>query len=124
MLVHTGDYRYDNSNPDRVLNVLKSFRKLIFIGAHFGGWSVWQEAAEKLSEFPNFYVDCSSSFGFSKELDFKEIILKYGTDRVLFGTDYPMWKAEEELKNLFAFNFNEEDNRKILGENAKKIFSI
>ena len=124
MLVHTGDYRYDNSNPDRVLNVLQNFKNLTFIGAHFGGWSVWEEAAKKLSDIPNFYVDCSSSFGFSDEVDFKEITLMYGTDRVLFGTDYPMWGAKEEIKKLIKLGLSKEDNRKILGENAKKLFGI
>ena len=125
MLVHTGDYRYENSNPDRVLNVLKSFKNLTFIGAHFGGWSVWEEAAKKLSGIENFYVDCSSSFGFSDGgVDFKEIALMYGTDRILFGTDYPMWRAKPEIKNLLKLGFSEENNRKILGENAKKLFNI
>ena len=40
--MHTGDYRYDNSNPNRVLPVLKAYPKLTLIGAHFGGWSVWE----------------------------------------------------------------------------------
>ncbi len=124
MLVHTGDYRYDFSNPDRVANVLKSFPDLKFIGAHFGGWSVWEEAAEKLSAFKNFYVDCSSSFGFSEKADFKDIALKYGADKVLFGTDYPMWGLKEELENFFALGFDAETNKKILSENAKKLFNI
>ncbi len=124
MLVHTGDYRYDFSNPDRVINVLKNFPDLKFIGAHFGGWSVWEEAAEKLTGFKNFYVDCSSSFGFSENADFKKITLKYGTDKVLFGTDYPMWGLKEELKNFFSLDLDEVSNRKILSENAKKLFNI
>ena len=124
MLVHTGDYRYDFSNPDRVINVLKNFPNLRFIGAHFGGWSVWDEASKKLCKFENFYVDCSSSFGFSKDADFKEIALRYGADKILFGTDYPMWELKEELENFFALGFDEISNRKILSENAKKLFDI
>ncbi len=124
MLVHTGDYRYDFSNPDRVINVLKNFPRLKFIGAHFGGWSVWEEASKKLADFENFYVDCSSSFGFSDNADFKEITLRYGVDKVLFGTDYPMWGLKEELENFFALGFDDESNRKILSKNAQKLFNI
>ena len=124
MLVHTGDYRYDFSNPDRVINVLKNFPNLRFIGAHFGGWSVWEEASKKLCDFENFYVDCSSSFQFSEHADFKEITLRYGVDKVLFGTDYPMWGLKEELENFFALQLDEDANRKILSENAKKLFGI
>ncbi len=124
MLVHTGDYRYDFSNPDRVINVLKNFPELKFIGAHFGGWSVWDEASKKLCDFENFYVDCSSSFGFSDSADFKEITLRYGVDKVLFGTDYPMWGLKEELENFFALGLDEKANKKILSENAKNLFNI
>jgi predicted TIM-barrel fold metal-dependent hydrolase len=48
VLVHTGDYRYNYSNPERVAAVLDAFPKLDFIGAHFGGWSIWDEAERKL----------------------------------------------------------------------------
>lgn len=124
ILMHTGDYRYDNSNPNRVLPVLKAYPKLTLIGAHFGGWSVWEEACEQFAGLPNFYVDCSSSFEFSKDCDFKELILRYGTDRVLFGSDYPMWSAKNELETLFAMDLGEDANRKILSENAKTLFNI
>lgn len=124
MLVHTGDRRYDNSNPDRVESVLKSFPQLTFVGAHFGGWSVWTEAAERLSEYKNFYVDCSSSFTFADGIDFKDIIMRYGTDKVLFGTDYPMWSGRVEIEKIFSFAFSEKENQDIFCNNAKKVFKI
>ncbi len=124
MLVHTGDKRYDNSNPDRVLNVLNTFKKLTFIGAHFGGWSVWNEAVKKLSGIENFYVDCSSSFGFADGIDFKEIALRYGADKILFGTDYPMWRAKDELENMISLGLTDEDNQKIFSGNAKRLFNL
>ncbi len=124
ILMHTGDYRYDNSNPNRVLPILKAYPNLTLIGAHFGGWSVWEEACEKFAGLPNFYVDCSSSFEFSKDCDFKDLIMRYGTDRVLFGSDYPMWSAKNVLKKLFAMDLGEDANRLILSENAKELFKI
>ena len=44
VLLHTGDYRYDYSNPDRLVRILNEYPDLTVIGAHFGGWSVWDEA--------------------------------------------------------------------------------
>lgn len=44
VLVHTGDHRFDCSNPNRIVNVLRTFPKLKFVGAHFDGWSVWDDA--------------------------------------------------------------------------------
>ncbi len=124
ILMHTGDYRYDNSNPDRLIPVLKAFPKLITVGAHLGGWSVWDEAAKKLCGFENFYVDSSSSFNFLTDEKMKELILAYGVDRVLFATDYPMWDAGEELKRLASLGFTDEEYSLLLGKNAAKVFGI
>ena len=61
MLIHTGDYRYDYSNPNRIIPILEKYPRLTVIGAHFGGWSVWEEATYILNKYENFLVDCSSS---------------------------------------------------------------
>ena len=124
ILIHTGDYRYDYSNPNRVLPLLERFSHLTVIGAHMGGWSVWEEAYEKLSPYSNFYVDCSSTFCFWDKEKAKELICRWGFDRVLFGSDYPMWNPLNELDTFLSFDLGEEANRLILGENAKRIFSL
>ena len=122
ILMHTGDHRYDCSNPNRLLPVMEIYTGLTVVGAHLGGWSVWEEAAERLSGLPNLYVDCSSSlYALSSESALK-IIRTYGADKVLFGTDYPMWKPEVELERFFAIGLTEEENEKILSLNAEKVF--
>lgn len=124
ILMHTGDHRYDFSNPNRMLPVMEIYTGLTVIGAHLGGWSVWEEAAEKLSGLPNFYVDCSSSLYALSADKAKSIIRTYGADKVLFGTDYPMWEPKKELERLFALGLTEEEYRKILSENAAGLLGI
>lgn len=124
ILMHTGDSRYDRSNPNRLLPVMQIYTDLTVVAAHLGGWSVWEQAGYQLSGLPNLYVDCSSSFGFLPVEKVKEIILTYGCNKVLFGTDYPMWAPEKELENVFAMNLSDEQYRKILAENAKKAFGM
>ena len=124
ILMHTGDYRYDNSNPNRVIPVLETFKDLTLIGAHFGGWSMYDEASKKLCKYDNFFVDCSSSFYALDKADAKKIISRYGTDKVLFGSDYPMWDASEELEYFFSLGFSKEDNDKMLSKNIKKLLAI
>lgn len=124
VLLHTGDSRYDNSNPDRVEKILKLFPDLIIIGAHFGGWSMWDKAPEILCKYKNFYVDtCSSFYALSKERA-RAIIELYGINRVIFGTDFPMWKQEDELKFLFSLGLSEEDLQNILYRNLAKFLNI
>ena len=124
MLLHTGDCRYDNSNPNRLIPILEKYPNLTVIGAHFGGWSIWEEATKQLYSYKNFLVDCSSSlYAISKEKA-KELILAYGTDRVLFGTDYPLWTPEEEIERFMSLDLTDEQREDILYNNTAKLFNI
>ena len=124
ILMHTGDNRYDYSNPNRLLPILQIYTGLTVIGAHLGGWSIWEEASKAYSGIPNFYVDCSSSFHYLPKETSAEIIRRYGTDRVLFGTDYPMWSAEKELEYFFSLGLDENEIKCILNTNVSKIFDL
>lgn len=124
ILLHTGDSRFDYSNPNRLVNILEIYDKLTIIGAHFGGWSLWKQAAQMLHSFENFYVDSSSSLYALSKSEALEIISIYGTERILFGSDYPMWEPGEELRKFLALGLPEHDEKKILFENASRLFSL
>ncbi len=124
VLIHTGDNRYDNSNPDRVIKVLEMFENLTVIGAHFGGWSIWEEASKRLCRYKNFYVDCSSSFYALTKEAAEKIIRTYGTDKVLFGSDFPMWRQDSELEFLFSLNLSEKELEDILHNNITKLLKL
>lgn len=124
LLMHTGDSRYDYSNPNRLLPILKIYKNLTVIGAHFGGYSIWDEASRQLCGIDNFYVDCSSSFGFIEKPQAKELIKRYTADKILFGTDYPMWDINAELEYFFSLGLDEREIKSILSLNAKKLFNL
>ncbi len=124
ILMHTGDNRYDYSNPNRLIPVLEIYSSLTVIGAHLGGWSIWEEAAEKLRGTPNLWFDCSSTFSWVEPATVRRLILLLGCDRVLFGTDYPMWHPKTELERFFSMGLTREENEQILSGNAKKLFGI
>ena len=124
VLMHTGDYRYDYSNPERIAQVLEAFPALTVVGAHLGGWSVWDDAKRILPQYPNFYVDSSSSLYALPPQKALEIIRTYGAERVLFGTDYPMWPVEKELEMFNALDLTDEERESILHRNAERLFNI
>ena len=124
MLIHTGDCRYDNSNPNRLMPILDKYPNLTVIGAHFGGWSIWEEATRKLYGYKNFLVDCSSSLYAITPETAKELILAYGIERVLFGTDYPLWTPESEIERFMQIDLTDEQREDILYNNAARLFSI
>lgn len=124
LLIHTGDKRYDYSNPNRLIPILNIYKNLTVVGAHFGGWSIWEEASEQLWKIPNLYVDCSSSFYELDDETVKKVIARYGSERVLFGTDYPMWHPDEELRRLRSLGLDKEATENILWRNAAKVFGL
>ena len=124
VLLHTGDSRYQYSNPENVVPALESFKKLTFIGAHYGGWSVWEEAAKRLARYENFYADTSSTFGCAGIEFVKKLLPKYDINRVLFGSDYPMWNPSDELDSLFSLGLPQEQYKKILCENCERAYKL
>ncbi|MGM9524188.1 MAG: amidohydrolase family protein [Faecousia sp.] len=125
LLLHTGDRRYSFSNPEQLLPLLRRFPKLTVIAAHFGGYSIWDEAARQLAgRFENLWVDCSSSFFAMDDGHAKELIAAYGAERVLFGTDYPMWNPAQELKRFLALRLPQREEENILYNNAARLFGF
>ncbi len=124
MLLHTGDKRYDNSNPNRLLPVLERYKNLTVIGAHFAGWSIWEESTEKLHGIENLYVDCSSAMYALDDETTVRLIRTWGADRVLFGSDFPMWSPAAELRRFMALGLTDGEREMILHENAERLFGI
>lgn len=123
ILIHAGDSRYDFSSPRRIYNVMKRFPKLTLIGAHLGGWTKWDEAAE-LFAGENIYTDLSSSLYAMSPEHAAELIRKIGTKRVMFGTDYPMWSAAEELERFYKLPLAPEEQQDILYRNAARLLGL
>lgn len=124
LLLHTGDKRYDYSNPNRLRPICEIFTGLTIIAAHLGGWSVWDDAAAQLQGFSNLYFDSSSTLPFMEPEQALRLIRHFGADHVLFGTDYPMWVPEDELKRFNALGLNDEEREQILWKNADALFSL
>lgn len=124
ILMHTGDFRYDFSNANRLVPILDIYKNLTIIGAHFGGWSMWQDACDKLAGKPNLYVDCSSSLYELDKNHAVKIIHQYGADRVLFGSDYPIFSPDIEMERFLALDLTEEERRMILSENVCRVYGI
>ena len=102
VIIHTGDPRHEYSRPWQMRRVLEAFPRLTCVCAHLGGWGEWDEAWKELAKFENVYVDtCSSLYAMKKE-DAVRVIRTYAPEKVLFGTDFPMWDPAEEVASFMA----------------------
>ena len=119
LVVHTGDYRYDYSHPQRLKNVLRAFPDLVVNGAHFGGWSVPEIAYDLLSEERCFF-DMSSSMAFLGTRRTRELCRMFGCDRIMFGSDYPMASPKDELELFLSCGFTDDELDLMLHANAER----
>ena len=113
-----------DSNPEQIKPFLDEFPEIPFIGAHFAGWSIWEEATAKLAGIPNLYVDLSSSLYDLSPETAVELIHAYGSDKVLWGTDYPMWESASEMEYFNRLDLTDRERSQILYENAAKLLNI
>lgn len=123
LLIHTGDRRYDFSGPTRMNRVLEACPNLVAICAHLGAQGEWQNA-EKLMRNENVYVDTSSSLYALPAKRAVELIRSFGTDRVLFGTDYPMWTARDEMERFDRLDLTDAERDGILHGNAERLLRL
>lgn len=123
ILFHMGDENSDYSSPVRLKKVLKDFPKLTVIGAHFGGYHVWDEALRVLAD-TNIYMDTSSTLAFISPQYARELIYAHGVERFVFGTDYPMWSFEPEMERFNKLELTDNEREMILYRNAEKLLGL
>ena len=143
VITHAGlDIGYpgvERCTPEMVLNAVKQVGAVKLVLAHMGGWRQWGKV-EELLVGQSVWIDTSFSAGnitplddgyyspddlpMLDETDFLRMIRKFGTDRVLFGTDSP-WSDQKASLDLIATLPLEKDERNaILGGNARRLLQL
>lgn len=130
LTVHTGDYRYEFSSPRRLVKILKTFPDLVVDAAHLGGWSTYDIGYDILHEEPELmryerlFVDASSSFTWVGRRHMRELIRMWGADRVMFGSDYPMWYPDHELEEMLGCELTDDELELVLWRNAEQFCGV
>jgi len=123
VLFHVGDPKSDLSSPKRIRRIHDAFPRLTIIAAHLGGYGVWEES-EKYLVGQDVYFDTSSCLEWMEREQAVRMIRKHGTDRCLFGTDFPMHNPTACIENVLALGLSIKDNQKIFWENAHKLLRL
>ncbi|HYL99465.1 MAG TPA: amidohydrolase family protein [Blastocatellia bacterium] len=118
-----GGLKLKYAQPLPIDDVAADFPNLKIIMAHPS--VPWQE--EQLSialHKANVFIDLS---GWSPKY-FRPILVQYAStilqDKVMFGSDYPAIQPERWMKDFDALDIKEEVRKKILLDNARKLFSL
>ena len=123
VMLHTGDNRYDYSHPRRLRNVIEQFPGLRTIGAHFGGYAVWEDAYKHLKN-TDCFMDVSSSLMFMDRATALRYIRSYGPERLLYGTDYPLWDPIQEFQRFVSLGLTDAEMEQITHRTAEHLLGI
>lgn len=123
MLLHMGDSRYHYDNPAQVPQVLRRFPRLTLICAHMGGYTEWDAACEHLLK-ENVFVDTSSTYFAVGAQRWQQLVRAFGANRVLWGSDYPMWDPGEEKRLFESLDLTSSEREKIFYRNAESLLHL
>ena len=126
LYLHIGDNRekYRFSEPKKLARVLDRFPKLEAVAAHLGGYMSWDESVDYLAGRPNVWYDTSSALWAITPERAEYLIHKFGADRVMFGTDYPVKNTAGELERFLKIDLTEKEREDILYNNAKRFLKL
>lgn len=102
MLLHIGDNLPPKDNPScpyKLAALAKNFPEARFVAAHMGGYKHWKDALDVLIG-KNVYIDTSSTLDYIDDATLKAIMKKQPHDKILFGSDYPLYSPDKEIIKL------------------------
>ena len=122
--VHIGDYKAPHLNPScpyKVAALLDRFPRLRLIAAHLGGYQQWEHALKVLVG-RDVWLETSSSTPFIEQGMLRDILRRHPQERILFGSDYPLYDPGEEMHRLQRMaGLSDEDLDRFMS-NADQLF--
>jgi uncharacterized protein len=108
--------------PDILYSFITAFPGLKLVCAHWGGglpfYALMPEVAEALA---NVFFDTAATVFLYKPGIFEQVSHIIGSDKILFGTDYPLMHQDRVIAQVQSARLPEKDKAKILGANARKL---
>jgi predicted TIM-barrel fold metal-dependent hydrolase len=108
--------------PDRFARTIECYPELEIVLAHLGGLRMWEDVRRHLlSAGENVYFDTAYVSFYMNEREMKELILDIGTERVMFGSDYPWEEPGRAAEIIKGLDLGEEEEQAVLGKNASRL---
>lgn len=120
-VIHSGlsfSHRYAQCTPKNYLLAAAAFHGAPVVLAHMGGTRITHEERALILDLP-IYIDTSISNLLLPEDYFKRFLDAFGTERVLFGSDFPYALPKEIVSYLEAIPLTEEERQAIYCDNAR-----
>jgi len=118
MLVYIHCSGYGASHPNALRLICSTYPELKVIIGHMAQGSV--DAIRVAEDFDNVFLETSTYRGF-KVIEYA--VNRIGSDRVLFGSDYPYSNIQMEISKIMNLRVSWDDKIKIMGLNSLSLLS-
>ena len=105
--------------PEGIVRVLDKYPELRFVAAHMGANQQWDDVERLLVGRKNLWIETSLAPMF--ELDktqCRRILTSHDPDHLLFGSDFPWYRMDEELAYVQSLGLSDTLKNKLYFENA------
>ncbi len=126
--IHIGDKTTPDKNPScpyKLASIMSQFPDMRVIAAHFGGYRMWSHALEVFSgsTFENLWFDTSSTTPFATPELAHRLLNSFPRERILFGTDWPLYDPVEELQRLQTLGGLSDSEMEVIMSNASALLA-
>ncbi|MPZ61896.1 MAG: amidohydrolase family protein [Propionibacteriales bacterium] len=99
------------------------FPELKIVGIHIG-WPWDEEMIAVAYKHPNVYIGSDAYAPRHWSPNFVKFIDSWGSDKVLFGTDYPVIDPERAVQEIEELGIREDSMRKFMRDNALRLYDL
>ncbi|HTM59093.1 MAG TPA: amidohydrolase family protein [Burkholderiales bacterium] len=123
-LIYTPEQRLKSvGRPISLDAVACDFPELKLVGIHIGiPWT--DEMIAMAWKHANVYIGCDAHSPKYWPASFIHFVNTYGQDKVVFGTDYPVLDFVRTREEIEALGLRDEAKRKLLRDNARRIYRL
>jgi predicted TIM-barrel fold metal-dependent hydrolase len=129
LVTHSGNDPLDRDEifgtPERFARVMESYSELRIVLAHLGGLRMWDDVRRHLLPAGrNVFFDTSYAYFYIEKKEMAELITDLGTERVLFGSDYPWEEPGRAVEVVRGLDLTESEIQSLLWKNAASLLKI
>jgi len=132
VMIHTNEpvgHDYPGKTPvslKEIYDMLKCFPDNKIVLAHWGGGIFFYHMLKKEAKdvLKNVYLDTAASLYLYDERIWEMACEIIGSEKILFGTDYPLLPANRYFKQMKNTNLTDDDRKNITGQSAIKLLEL
>ena len=105
---------------EQIYSVLKEFPNLTVILSNIGWWPSARFVYPLLKKYPNFYFETGD---FSMLHGIEEVCNKFGSERLLYGSNFPTNAMSGSIYSLLNARISEEEKENIAHKNMERLLN-